>query len=259
MGTQQSEAENGGNTLRILIAEDEPRAMRGLKNLITSISPDYQVVAEAADGRQALEMLQQQKPEVVFTDLKMPYMDGMALIRTAHALESTAEFVLVTAYEEFEVAREAIGLGVFDYLVKPITIEDVMRVLERLSTKLGGTQEHMAEMSLRDQYPEAHPLVRKTLHIIEESYASKLNQKELAQMLGISQEYLCYLFNKDVGEPFVKFVKKYRIETAKRLLASGRTTKDEVAYQVGFSDAKYFGRVFREVAGVSVAEYVREM
>ena len=215
--------------------------MRGLKNLITSISPDYQVVAEAADGRQALEMLQQQKPEVVFTDLKMPYMDGMALIRTAHALESTAEFVLVTAYEEFEVAREAIGLGVFDYLVKPIT------------------QEHMAEMSLRDQYPEAHPLVRKTLHIIEESYASKLNQKELAQMLGISQEYLCYLFNKDVGEPFVKFVKKYRIETAKRLLASGRTTKDEVAYQVGFSDAKYFGRVFREVAGVSVAEYVREM
>ena len=108
----------GGNTLRILIAEDEPRAMRGLKNLITSISPDYQVVAEAADGRQALEMLKQQKPEVVFTDLKMPYMDGMALIRTAHALESPAEFVLVTAYEEFEVAREAIGLGVFDYLVK---------------------------------------------------------------------------------------------------------------------------------------------
>ena len=250
----------GGNTLRILIAEDEPRAMRGLKNLITSISPDYQVVAEAADGRQALELLQQMKPEVVFTDLKMPYMDGMALIRAAHALECQTEFVLVTAYEEFEVAREAIGLGVFDYLVKPITVEDIAHVLERLSAKLGGASEYgMSEGSLRDQYPNAHPLVRKTLHIIEEGYASKLNQKELAQMLGISQEYLCYLFNKDVGEPFVKFVKKYRIETAKRLLASGRTTKDEVAYQVGFSDAKYFGRVFREVAGVSVAEYMRGM
>ena len=83
--------------------------MRGLKNLITSISPDYQVVAEAADGRQALEMLKQQKPEVVFTDLKMPYMDGMALIRTAHALESPAEFVLVTAYEEFEVSLPTVA------------------------------------------------------------------------------------------------------------------------------------------------------
>ena len=244
---------------KILVVDDEFLVRVGIKSFLNWEENGYTIIGEAADGRQALEMLQQQKPEVVFTDLKMPYMDGMALIRTAHALESTAEFVLVTAYEEFEVAREAIGLGVFDYLVKPITIEDVMRVLERLSTKLGGTQEHMAEMSLRDQYPEAHPLVRKTLHIIEESYASKLNQKELAQMLGISQEYLCYLFNKDVGEPFVKCVKKYRIETAKRLLASGRTTKDEVAYQVGFSDAKYFGRVFREVAGVSVAEYVRGM
>ena len=244
--------------MRILIAEDEPRAMRGLKNLITSISEGYQIVAEAMDGRQALELLQQTKPEVVFTDLKMPYMDGMALIRAAHALECQTEFVLVTAYEEFDVAREAIGLGVFDYLVKPITVEDVAHVLERLAAKLGGASEHgLPEGSLRDQYPSAHPLVRKTLHIIEESYASKLNQKELAQMLGISQEYLCYLFNKDVGEPFAKFVKKYRIEKAKYLLSSGRAAKDEVAYQVGFSDAKYFGKVFREVAGVSVAEYVR--
>ena len=194
--------------MRILIAEDEPRAMRGLKNLITSISPDYQVVAEAADGRQALEMLKQQKPEVVFTDLKMPYMDGMALIRTAHALESPAEFVLVTAYEEFEVAREAIGLGVFDYLVKPITIEDAMRVLERLSTKLGGTQEHMAEMSLRDQYPEAHPLVRKTLHIIEENYASKLNQKEHLKLVTLLV-YTLY------GIPSVYYGSEFGIEGKK--------------------------------------------
>ena len=244
--------------MRILIAEDEPRAMRGLKNLILSLSGEHQIVAEAMDGRQALELLQQTKPEVVFTDLKMPYMDGMALIRAARALECQTEFVLVTAYEEFEVAREALGLGVFDYLVKPVTVEDAAHVLKRLVAKLGGTSEHgMSEGSLRDQYPNAHPLVRKTLHIIEESYASKLNQKEIAQMLGISQEYLCYLFNKDVGEPFAKFVKKYRIEKSKYLLSSGRAAKDEVAYQVGFSDSKYFGKVFREVAGVSVSEYVR--
>lgn len=244
--------------MRILIAEDEPRALRGLKNLITSISAEHQIVAEASDGRQALELLQQLKPEVVFTDLKMPYMDGMSLIRAARALECQTEFVLVTAYEEFEVAREAIGLGVFDYLVKPITVEDAAHVLERLEAKFGGTSEHgMPEGSLRDQYPNAHPLVRKTLHIIEEGYGSKLNQKELAQMLGISQEYLCYLFNKDVGEPFAKFVKKYRIDMAKRLLALGRATREEVAYQVGFSDSKYFGKVFREVSGMSVSEYMR--
>ena len=96
--------------MRILIAEDERRAMRGLKNLITSISDQYEVVAEAANGRQALELIQIVKPDVVFTDLKMPYMDGMSLIKASQAAEITTQYVIVTAYEEFEAAREAIGL-----------------------------------------------------------------------------------------------------------------------------------------------------
>lgn len=246
--------------LKILIAEDEPRAMRGLKNLITSISPEYQVVAEAADGRQALELMQRTQPDVVFTDLKMPYMDGMALIRAAKAMELEADYVIVTAYEEFEMARQSIGLGVFEYLVKPITMEEVQLVLGRLTARRSH-MEKMAEpvSALREQYPDAHPLVRKTLNIIEECYASRLNQGELAARLGISQEYLCYLFNKDVGEPFSKFVKKYRIEMAKKLLASETVSKEEVPYSVGFSDPKYFGKVFRELTGISVTEYVRSL
>lgn len=244
--------------MRILIAEDEPRAMRGLRSLILSLSPEYQIVAEAADGSQALELMQTTHPDVVFTDLKMPRMDGMALIRAAKAMSLSAEYVLVTAYEEFEVARQAIGLGVFDYLVKPITVEDVQRVLGRLEAKRSGAGDAQeARGSLKEQYPEAHPLVRKTLHIIEEGYASRLNQKELATTLGISQEYLCYLFNKDVGEPFSKFLRKYRIEIAKQLLADGTVQRDEVPYRVGFSDPKYFGKVFREVTGMSVTEYLK--
>lgn len=123
--------------MRILIAEDERRAMRGLKNLITSISEEYEVVAEASNGRQALELIQIVKPDVVFTDLKMPYMDGMSLIKAAQAAGISAQYVIVTAYEEFEAAREAIVLGVKDYLVKPITYDEVAELMKRLE-KRGG-------------------------------------------------------------------------------------------------------------------------
>ncbi len=244
--------------MRILIAEDEQRARRGLKSLITSISDKYEVVAEVADGKQALEMMQIMKPDVVFTDLKMPYMDGISLIKSAQAINISTKYVIVSAYEEFEVARQAISLGVADYLVKPITYDEVQELLKRLESN-GKHQEKTGAYSiLKEQYPDVHPLVRKCLDFIENGYASKISQKELAENLGVSQEYLCYLFNKDIGEPFSKFVKNYRIEIAKHLLLSDSVRKEEIPYSVGFSDPKYFNKVFREIAGLSVAEYLKQ-
>lgn len=245
--------------MKIIIAEDEQRARRGLKNLLESISTDYQVVAEASDGKQALEMIQIIKPDVVFTDLKMPYMDGISLIRAAQAAGITAEYVIVSAYEEFEVARQAISLGVFEYLVKPITYDEVKEMMERLEQNRHFDRKRTEPLQgLKERYPDAHPLVLKSLNFIETGYASKISQKELAENLGVSQEYLCYLFNKDVGETFSRFLKNYRIEMAKRLLLTGAVAKDEIPYSVGFSDPKYFGKVFREIAGMSMTEYLRE-
>ena len=229
-----------------------------MKNVISSISDEYRIVAEVSDGRQALEMIQIVKPDVVFTDLKMPYMGGIELIKAAQAAGMQAKYVIVSAYEEFEYARQAITLGVKDYLVKPITVDEVKNVMFRLEAEphtewQGSTQ----SQSLKQKYPDAHPLVRKALSFIETGYATKVNQKELADNLGISQEYFCYLFNKDVGETFSKFLKKYRIETAKKLLLTG-VPKEELPYSVGFSDPKYFNKVFREITGTSVAEYIKE-
>lgn len=245
--------------MRILIAEDEQRARRGLKELIMSISDHYEIVAEAADGKQALELMKITMPDVVFTDLKMPYMDGMTLIRTAQAENLDAKYVIVSAYEEFQVARQAISLGVKEYLVKPIMYDEVKELLQRLDKcEEMETEKYSHFEKLRDKYPDAHPIVRKALKFIETGYASKISQKELAENLGISQEYFCYLFNKDVGETFSKILKNYRIETAKKLLITGGVPKDEVAYQVGFSDPKYFSKVFKEVEGISLTEFIRE-
>ena len=119
--------EGSRTMMRILIAEDEQRARRGLKNVISSISDEYRIVAEVSDGRQALEMIQIVKPDVVFTDLKMPYMGGIELIKAAQAAGMQAKYVIVSAYEEFEYARQAITLGVKDYLVKPITVDEVKK------------------------------------------------------------------------------------------------------------------------------------
>lgn len=245
--------------MRILIAEDEKRARRGLKTVITSLSKEYEVVAEASDGQQALELMKIVQPDVVFTDLRMPFMDGMSLIKAAQAAKLQAKYVIVTAYEEFEMARQAIRLGVVEYLVKPITVEEVEEVMKRLEQDLQvETEEEKWSGDLREQYPDVHPLVRKALNYIQTEYASKINQGELAEQFGISQEYFSSLFTKDVGESFSKFVKKYRIDAAKQLLRASEKSKEEIACEVGYPDLKYFNRVFKEVTGMSVTEYLRE-
>lgn len=148
--------------MRILIAEDEERARRGLRSVLTSLSEDYEVVAEASNGKQALELLQILKPDVVFTDLKMPFLDGMGLIKAGIAAGVCTKYVIVSAYEEFEMARQAISLGVKEYLVKPVTYDELKDTMERLDAAQKGKPQ-LIDKTLKERYPDVHPLVRKVV------------------------------------------------------------------------------------------------
>lgn len=244
--------------MRIVIAEDEKRASRGLRSLLESISPEAEVVAEAADGRQAFEMIQLHHPDVVFTDIRMPYMDGISLIRAVKDQRIDVRFVIISAYEEFEYARQAISLGVVDYLVKPVTQEDARKVWNKLTNEhLSGQAEQAEQGELKAEYPQAHPLIQRALDIIQSSYATKISQKDLADMLGISAEYFCFLFKRDTKENFARFLRHYRIEKAKQLLDEGKIPREDIPYSVGFSDPKYFSKCFKEETGINVTEYTR--
>lgn len=242
--------------MRIIIAEDEKRARRGLRNLLETISEETEVISEAADGKTAFELIRTLHPDVVFTDIRMPYMDGLSLIRAVREQHIDVKFVIITAYEEFEFARQACSLGVVDYLVKPLTVEDLSSVLHRLTAKAPADASAKAGR-LREEYPDCHPLIRKSLDIIEASYATKISQKELAETLGLSAEYFSFLFARDVGENFSRFLRKYRIGKAKELMDSGAVAQEEIPYTVGFSDPKYFSKCFKEETGMSVTGYRR--
>lgn len=247
--------------MRILVVEDEQRAREGLVKLLSSIPGDHQVVAQASNGQMALDLLVEVKPDVVFTDIKMPFVDGITLARTARAMNLPAEFVMISAYGDFELARQAISLDVVEYMLKPVTREDIERTLLRVKNRLNGkrTYSHAKTVNLREQYPDAHPIILRTLDVIQNGYVGKINQKNLARELGVSPEYFSYLFSKNIGQTFSVFLRNYRIEKAVALYRSNSCSKQDVPYMVGFSDPKYFGQVFRTVMGKSPAEYLREI
>lgn len=244
--------------MKILIVEDEQRAREGLKDMILSISPDYEVVGMTAYGHNALEMIPTLKPDVVMTDIKMPFMSGLDFIRLARAKKLDTAFIIVTAFADFEFAKESISLGVVEYILKPVSAEELKIALLRVQNAARKEADYDWKKSchLREQYPESHPLVLKMLDIIENSYASKISQREMAESLRASSEYLSYLFKKNIGKNFAKFLQEYRIEQAKYLLKEGDDPA-EVSFAVGFSDTKYFNKVFREVVGMTVSQFLQ--
>lgn len=206
--------------MRILIAEDEQRTRQGLVRVLQSLRDEYEIVAQASNGKAALEMILEQKPDVVFIDIKMPFMDGLSVIEAARAQGIKAEFVIVSAYADFDFAKQSISLGVIEYLLKPLTRDEAEAVLKKIENKISGKNSYSRRKSrnLRDKYPDAHPMILQALDIIQSGYAGKISQKKLAEDLGLSQEYFSYLFGKNIGENFSTFLREYRIEQAQYML-----------------------------------------
>lgn len=243
--------------MKIIIAEDEQRMRQGLVRQLEKLGDEYEVIVQASNGQMALDMIVKMKPDVVFMDIKMPFMDGLSVVRAIRSYGMETQVVMVSAYADFELAQQSITLDVAGYLLKPPTNEEIEKVLRKIQLKIEGKQKFMGgvPIKLKEKYPEVHPLIRKALCIIENSFASKISQRQLAEELGISQEYFSYLFAKNIGQSFSVFLREYRIEQAKLMYQSGQYSKKDIPYRVGFSDSKYFGKVFREVTGMSPSEY----
>lgn len=244
--------------MRIIVAEDEPRALKGLCSLITAAGKEYEVIARASDGRQALEIVPVLKPDVVFTDIRMPFLDGLELIRALQKYNLRTKYVITSAFAEFEYAQKAIQVGVNEYLLKPLTLEDVTSVLNTLKAEIDGTGRKAPNRKTAEQYPDAHYMVVRAIEMVEDGYSSKISQETIAECLGMTQEYFSYLFHKDTKIKFSDFVRDYRIGVAKQLLSEPGCRVQEVSYAVGYTDPKYFSKIFRKATGLTPLEYSRQ-
>jgi two-component system response regulator YesN len=107
--------------LRILVVEDEIKPREGLVRLIGKLGSEYEVVGQARNGSEGLEMAAALAPALILTDVKMPSMDGLEMIAALRQSGCAARFILISGYADFEYARRGIALGVKEYLLKPIT------------------------------------------------------------------------------------------------------------------------------------------
>lgn len=140
-----------GSMLKVFLVEDEFVVREGIKNNIDWSGHGYDFCGEAGDGEVAYSMIQKLKPDIVITDIKMPFMDGITLSRMIKSEFPWIEIIILTGYEDFQFAREAIKIGVSCYLLKPVNGESIMKEVDALSEKI---REKKAEREAAKRYEE---------------------------------------------------------------------------------------------------------
>lgn len=121
---------------KVMIVEDEELILQGIRNILDWESLGLEVVHMAHDGVEALDMWEQEPVHIVVTDISMPEMDGLTLLQEIRKREEQVRFIILTGYDEFNYAREAIRLGVDNYILKPINEEEMERQLRETVQKL---------------------------------------------------------------------------------------------------------------------------
>ena len=348
--------------LKILIVEDEDIEARAFEKLLRSI-PDFTLeIYVAKTGSRALELFPSLSPDIVFMDINMPGISGLEAAKEIRTISKSVKIVMLSAYDKFSYAQEAIRFNALDYLVKPAKKNDIISILNaptadetatepqhmeekeqakdflfvntidndrQIAMKLlahivrGNGEQALSELDAcyailrNDEEKEAFVrmmwIVGTSFNNLPASYLSKANTyldagkncKDLealyeilstsiidissdianydksasddvielakkiialnydksisleyvAKQLNCSVSYLTKKFKKCVGQTFVEYLNKYRMEKAKELLSSGEGIIKEIAYQVGFHSQSYFSNAFKKYTGYSPAEW----
>lgn len=121
---------------RVLVVDDEEMIAEGMKLLIEQLLPECQVIAAAYDGTEGLEIAMEQRPDIILTDVRMCEMDGIEMIRRLKDSGIEAHYIILSGYAEFEYAKQAIALGVEDYITKPVEEEELCRTFQKVCTAI---------------------------------------------------------------------------------------------------------------------------
>lgn len=247
---------------KVVIIDDEDIIVNGLKKVINWEKFGCEVVATASDAKTGATVIREYKPDILFTDIKMPGIDGIAMIASLISEFPDMEITVLTGHREFEYAARALNAGVRRFLLKPSKMNELEEALEIMTKHLvnnskGKERENDLERSEEvDENKEAGSfIVNSALKYIEGHYSEKLTLTMLADKIFVSQWYLSKLLNKHTGKSFYELLNMTRVKKAKALLRDPALKIHEIADMIGFNDVGHFSRTFKRLEEITPKEY----
>ncbi|WP_044149350.1 response regulator transcription factor [Candidatus Epulonipiscium viviparus] len=257
---------------KVVIADDERIIRMGLKSLRWD-NYNMEIVGEAKNGLEAIELIDSLKFDILISDIKMPGKTGLEIAKYLKEIKSNIKIILLSGYGEFEYAKEALALGVFDYILKPSTPAEILDTAARARDELikeSKEKEYVEEMEQKiTDYQnivgakiainnDKNQDIKKILEYIYSNYEKELTLQVLADQHHFTSVYLSSYIKKNTGHTFLEILTSVRMYHAAKLLKTTNLKNIDIANRVGILDSRYFSQVFKKYHGQTPNEYRKD-
>ncbi len=236
----------------VYLVDDDAVILEELCHKIPWLDSGFEVVGSTQSVAMALDEIAQIRPDLVVSDLKMEPFDGIELMQKLKEQGISPFFFMVSAYGSFENSRRFFLEGGFDYLLKPLDVQEIQLTLGKLYEKLSESSQDATSLK------GCNPVFGDLLTYLQAHYSQKHSLESLGKQFSLSPNYICALFSKHCDTTLTHYITDLRMTAAKEEIKKGELPLKVIASQCGYNDYRYFNRIFKEYCGVSPGKYNSE-
>lgn len=245
--------------LKLIIVDDEAIILKGMQQLIRNMKTPFTDIVGVSDSIEALRIAETFKPDLLITDIQMPEMNGLELIKSIADKKAASKFIILTGYEQFDYALTAIRLQVADYLLKPVDPTELSVLLNKLSLEIieerNRSQEQLSPSTDPHDKDNNLPICRFKVYI-QHHYMKNISLDDVAEYLDLHPNYVSSLVKRETEQTFVQYLRSVRIDKAKVLLHDlPNLPLEQVARTIGFDSPSHFYKVFKQQIGITPGSY----
>ena len=237
---------------KVVLIDDEKASLDMLEQSFKWKEYGFSVSGVFTNAPEALKSIKELGADVVITDIEMPVMNGLELAGEIKRIQPGIKVVILSAYDNFSYAQKAISIGVYEYVLKPITEEMAEELLVKLKTRLDKDNGVYSEID--DSNGIRNVRFKAMIEYINLNYMKKLSLSDLADMFNLNVTFCCSLFNKNFDCTFTEYCTRLRMKKAAELIKDGEMNVYEIAEYLNY-DYIYFNKLFKKHYGMTPRRY----
>ncbi|MFA9379643.1 MAG: response regulator [Acetanaerobacterium sp.] len=249
--------------MTILVIDDDIQIVKGITTIIRNMNLEGVEMLAASNAMDALDILKYNRADLVITDIDMPMMSGLDLVREAKEWNYCQNFIILSGYDNFEFMRKAIQYGITDYLLKPINKEELQRLVQNIHAKLWGDRDaepirmlnSIPSIPIYNIETDPQRLPEKLARIVQYlqlHFRQDLSLEKLGEVFHLNPNYICTLFQSHMQTTFLQYINCLRLQKGVALLLNQSDLPvEKVAVSSGFINERQFYKTFKKLVGTT--------